>query len=97
MNTLLEAPAAEAISGLKLTAANYNEAVAILQRRFGTKQLIITKQMDVLLNIDAVASTHSLKGLRHLYDVVESQVRGLKSLGVLAESYGKFAVISIIK
>ena len=88
LNTLLEGPAAEAISGLKLTAANYNEAVAILKRRFGNKQLIITKHMDVLLNIDAVTSPHNLKGLRHLYDVVESQVRGLRSLGVPAESYG---------
>ena len=90
LNTLLEGPAAEAISGLKLTAANYNEAVAILKRRFGNKQLIIIKCMDVLLNIDAIASPYNLKGLRHLYDVVESQVRGLKSLGVPAESYGNF-------
>ena len=35
LNTLLEGPAAEAISGLKLTTANYGEAVAILKRRFG--------------------------------------------------------------
>ena len=29
-----------------------------------------------------------MKGLRHLYDVIESNVRSLKSLGVRAESYG---------
>ena len=44
--------------------------------------------MDVLLNLEAVTSQYNLKGIRHLYDVVESQVRGLKSLGVSAESYG---------
>ena len=44
LNTLLEGPASEAISGLKLTTANYNEAVAILKRRFGKKQLIIVKR-----------------------------------------------------
>ena len=88
LNTSLEGPASEAISGLKLTTANYSEAVAILKRRFGKKQLIITKHMEVLLNADAVMSEHNLKGLRHLYDVVEAQVRGLKSLGVPADAYG---------
>ena len=42
----------------------------------------------MLLNVDAVTSSYNLKGLRHLYDVVESQVRGLRSLGVPAELYG---------
>ena len=44
--------------------------------------------MDLLLNIDPVTSQHNLKGLRHLYDTVESQVRSLKALGVSADSYG---------
>lgn len=49
--TLLEGPALEAISGLKLTAANYSEAIAVLRKRFGNKQQIITKHMDALLNL----------------------------------------------
>ena len=40
------------------------------------------------MNIDPVTSQHNLKGLRHLYDTVESQVRSLKALGVSANSYG---------
>ena len=40
------------------------------------------------MNIDPVTSQHNLKGLRHLYDTVESQVPSLKSLGVTADSYG---------
>ena len=48
--------------------------------------------MEMLLNIDAVTSQYNLKGLRHLYDTVESQVRGLKSLGVSAKSYGSLLV-----
>ena len=44
--------------------------------------------MDTLLNVEAVASQHDLKGLRHLYDLIESHVRALKSLGVSSESYG---------
>ena len=45
--------------------------------------------MDALLNTHAVALPHNLKGLRHLYDSVETQiVRGLRALGVPSESYG---------
>jgi len=43
--------------------------------------------MDTLLSIEAVTSQYNLKGICLLYDVVESQVRSLKSLGVAAESY----------
>ena len=86
--TLLEGTASEAISRLKLTSTNYREAITILQNRFGNKCQIITRHMDLLLNIDPVTSQHNLKGLRHLYDTVESQVRSLKALGVSADSYG---------
>ena len=44
--------------------------------------------MDILLNADPVTSQHNLKGLRHLYDIVEAHVRSLKSLGVSSDSYG---------
>ena len=89
LNTLLEGTAAaEAISGLKLTGPNYGEAVAILKRQFGTTKEIVSKHMEALVNIDAVTSQYNLKGLRHFYDLVESQVRGLSALGFLAESYG---------
>ena len=88
LHSLLEGVAAEAISGLKLTTANYEGGIAILKKRFGNKQNIITKHMEILLNVDAVTSQYNIKGLRHLYDLVESQVRGLRALGVPPESYG---------
>ena len=88
MNSLLEGSAREAVSGLALTAANYHEAIAILQKRFGSRQQIISKHMDILLNVEPVTSSHNIKGLRHLYDFVESHIRSLKSLGVISESYG---------
>ena len=63
--------ALEAISGLTLTGANYDKAIEILWKRFGNKQLIINKHMEQLLNTDGVTSQHDVKGLRHLYDVIE--------------------------
>ena len=44
--------------------------------------------MDALLGLPVVTSQHDLKGLRRLYDLVETHVRGLRALGVPAESYG---------
>ena len=86
--SLLESSAAEAVSGLTLTAANYDEAVATLKKRFGNKQLIVSCHMDVLMNFEAVISQHNTRGLRRLFDSVEAQVRGLKALGISSESYG---------
>ena len=63
-NSLLDWTAAEAVAGLTLTSANYGEAVAILQRRFGNKQLIINCHMETLLQLDPVTSPSNLKALR---------------------------------
>ena len=87
LHLLLEWTAAEAVSGLTLTAANYEEAILILKKRFGNKQQIMNKHMDTLLNLEVVSS-HNLKELRHLFDKVETHVRGLKSLGIPPSSYG---------
>ena len=88
LNSLLENTAADAISGLTLTSGNYNEAIVILKKRFGNKQLAINEHMDILLNLDPVTSVQNLKGLRSLYDTVESHIRALKSLGIPSQSYG---------
>ena len=88
--SLLESTAAEAIAGLTLTAANYEEAVTTLKRRFGNRQAIINRHMDILLRHEPVTSVHNLKGLRHLFDTLESNVRGLRALGVTTSSYGGF-------
>ena len=89
LNSLLMKSASEAISGLSITAANYDEAVTILKRRFGNKQLIINRHMETLLNVNSVKSGPSgnTQPLRQLYDLIESQVRSLNSLGVSSNSY----------
>ena len=87
LRSYLDRTARDAISGLTLTETNYQEAVEILQKRFGCKQQIISKHMDILLNLDPVVSG-SVKALRHLYDHVESNIRGLRSLGTDSDTYG---------
>ena len=51
LSSLLESTAAEAISGLTCSSANYEEAVAILKRRFGNEQLIVNRHMDSLVKL----------------------------------------------
>ena len=83
----LESTAAEAIAGLTLTLANYEEVVATLMR-FGNTQLIVNKHMNALLHLPSVTSHLDLKGLPHLYESVETHVRGLRALRVSADSCG---------
>ena len=64
LRSLLEKSAYDCIAGLSLTAANYAEAITVLKKRFGNKQQIITKHMDILLRAEAVTSTNNLKGVR---------------------------------
>ena len=79
---LLKGTALDAISGLTLTSANYKGAVTVLKKRFGNKPLIVAKHMDALLRVDTITSSYNVKGLRHLYDSIESNVRSLALLGV---------------
>ena len=85
--SLLESTASEAIARLTLTSANYKEAVATL-KQIGNRQSIINRSMDLLLYLEAMSSIYNLKGLRYLFDAVESNVRGLRALGAAASSYG---------
>ena len=52
----MDGAAAESIAGLSLTNANYEEAIVILKSRFGNKQQIINRHMDILLNLPSVNS-----------------------------------------
>lgn len=44
--------------------------------------------MDILLNVESVASCQNLRGLRQLHDTIETHIRSLGSLGVPSKSYG---------
>ena len=87
LNSLLMKPGLDAISGLSLTASNYEEAVAILKKRFGNKQQIISHHMDILLNVSPMTNQDTRKP-RELYDTLESHVRTHYSLVIVLSSYG---------
>ena len=97
LRSSLHRTAREAISGLTLSSTNYKEALSILENRFGNKQLIISRHMDILLSLEPVTSSHNLSALRHLFDQVESHVRGLRSLGITADTYGSLLLPLLTK
>jgi hypothetical protein len=88
LNLMLERTAADAVSGLALTSANYEEAVAVLKKRFGDRHQIIAKHMETLLSLQPVLSSYDVKLIRQLHDKVESHIRSLKALGIPTTSYG---------
>lgn len=73
--SLLERSARESIAGLTLTVPNYKEAVCLLKKRFGNKQQtirqIISRHMDLLLNLEPVSAAHQLRNLCRLYDSIK--------------------------
>ena len=58
LRSLLELSVRESIAGLTLTAPNYKEVVSILEKRFGNTQQIISRHIDLLLNLEPVSAAH---------------------------------------
>ncbi|KAM7304098.1 uncharacterized protein ISCGN_013998 [Ixodes scapularis] len=80
-------PAAAAIAGLQATEACYDDAIEILTLRFGDKRRIEQNHLAKLRALPPVASAKDTKGLRKMYDHVQTNIRGLKGLGVGSATY----------
>ena len=88
LHSYLEGEAFHTIQGIKLTDKNYPQALAVLCRRYGNKQRIISAHMNELLNMKRVERDRDLQRLHRLYDDIESHVRSLRSLDVDDDNYG---------
>ncbi|XP_068735663.1 uncharacterized protein [Montipora capricornis] len=75
----LEGEAEDIISGLTLTNANYEEAIRLLQKRFGQNEIIINAHYTSLM--DMPASSSSTSAVRTRYDSIEKHLRSLQALG----------------
>ena len=80
--------AANVINGFSLTNSNYEKALRLLKERFGNEKFIVSTHMNNLLKIKPVTRDRDVKGLRTLYDNIESQARSLESLGIDSKNYG---------
>ena len=63
---------------------------------YGQRQVIINRHMEQQLNLQAVTDSRELRKLRKLYDTIEQDIRGLRSLDVEVSSYGSL-LISVIQ
>ena len=75
--SLLNGAAATAIQGLPLTSENYEVAKAILNKRYGNKQMIINAQMEGLVKIPALTPHGGLKQLRQFFDRIKNHIGSL--------------------
>ena len=87
---MLVGTAAETISGLPLSGSNYNYAVDLLRKRFGSKQVIISKHIEMLMQLPKLNNSRDLKQLRQLLDKTEAATRRLQGIGVSSQTYGTF-------
>ena len=56
---LLVRSANDAVAGLSLTAANDQEAIDILKKKFGDDSQIITRHMEAVTSLEAVTDNRS--------------------------------------
>ena len=64
LRSLLDHSAYDAIAGLTLSSANCQQAIEILCKHFGNKQVIISKHMDTLMNMNPIASDRQVSTVR---------------------------------
>ncbi|VDI38215.1 Hypothetical predicted protein [Mytilus galloprovincialis] len=82
--------AAQCISGLSLSNANYEHAIILLKERYGQTQTIINAYMQNLLELTHPSLTP--QSIRVFYDKMESCIRGLESLGQSQDTFGSLLV-----
>ena len=88
--SMLVGTAAETISGLPLSGSNYNYAVDLLMKQLGSKQVIISKHIEMLMQLPKLNNSRDLKQLRQLLDKTEAATRSLQGIGVSSETFGTF-------
>lgn len=88
---------AAAIAGLQPTSECYDDAIDILQQRFGNQAALIQDHIDSLMNLTPVSSPRNVRALRRMYDNIQAHLRGLKALGVGEESYCAMLYLGLLR
>ena len=92
----LKGQASDTISGLTLSSEHYNDAIQLLKSRFGNPQVLISAHVESLLKASRIKNKEDIKGLRKLYNDIESCIRNLKTLNLDITGYG-CVLIPILK
>ena len=62
------------------------------RERYANPQVLISAHMKKFVSLNNVKSVHDVKGLRKIFDTVESSIINLKTLKVEVNSYGSLLV-----
>ena len=63
-----------------------------LEQRYGNTQVLINTHIQHFLSLPVIKSVNDVKGLRKLYEIVESSVKKLKTLDDDPSFYGNLLV-----
>ena len=92
LRSFLAGDALRLIGGLAVTSENFRAAMQLIEKRFGNKQIIVNSHMEALIKVAPVKTADDNKGMRELYDKVETNLRSLEALGIESELYGSLLV-----
>lgn len=79
---------------LFLSNKNDDNAKKMLLIQFGCKDLTINVNMNKLLNLTPVKRAWNIAAICRLYDDIGIQVRSLRSMGVVSDTYGTYSAQS---
>ena len=96
LKSYVSGEAERCMEGLTFTSINYEHALNILKERFGNKQVIISKHMSMLLNLEKVKSSLLIKDLRSLYDKITVTTRALISYNIDSQQFGPMLIPVIL-
>ena len=82
LKSLLGETAAKTISDLPLSGSNYKHEIDLLMKRFASKQVIISQDIEMLMQLPKLNNSSDLKQIRQLLDKTEAATRSLQGIGV---------------
>ena len=92
LRSVLSGEAMGVIEGFPPTKENYAQAVALLKERFGNASCIISSHMDAILKLPNISAADDTKGVRKVYDRLETHIRSLQALGIDSKQFGPLLV-----
>lgn len=92
----LEDTASNVIESMTISALNYTIAWSLVQERFENKQLMIDLHLNGIIDHKPL-SNESHRGLRTLYETLESHLRSLEKLGIEVHTWDYILINLIVR
>ena len=88
LKSFLTGETSRAVKDLAVTTENYEEALKVLDKRYGHVQVIVNSHFEELTKLPVVHNNNDTAKLRKLYDKIETNLRSLRAIGIQADTYG---------